>query len=472
MNCPKCNAKISMKQSKCEMCGLDLSLYKKIFSLSNYYYNEGLSKAKVRDLSGAVIVLRKSLELNKKNTKARNLLGLVYFELGETVAALSSWVISKHFQPENNMADDYLKAVQKNATQLDNLNQTIKKYNTALRAAQGGNADLAVIQLKKVVAMNPHYVSGMQLLALLYMKRGEYEKAKKYLNRAAKIDVSNTKTLTYLSELASKTGRGEEPKKISNANLTQEVDAVTYENSKAFRPTDFEDERPNIRAWLNLIIGAAVGIACGYLLFIPATKKNLVEQYNSSSLDYHSEKSMMTAQVSSLTKDKENLQSKVDELQATIDESKAKEYDAAMYDDLFEGVNLYISNLQDSSSAVDYEAIAKKLGSVKESALENKTAKEMYDVVKEATFVKASDNLYEEGHNAYSAGKYNDALDILLEAYKYNPDDENTIYFIGRSYHRLGENEKAKKYYNLIIKKFSDTARYSEAKQQLASLGD
>ena len=51
-----------------------------------------MAKAKVRDLSGAIVALRNSVELNKYNTNARNLLGLIYFEM-ETVAALSEWVI-------------------------------------------------------------------------------------------------------------------------------------------------------------------------------------------------------------------------------------------------------------------------------------------------------------------------------------------------------------------------------------------
>ena len=56
--------------------------------MSNMYYNEGLEKAGVRDLSGAVVSLRHSLQFNKNNIKARNLLGLVYFEMGEAAAAL------------------------------------------------------------------------------------------------------------------------------------------------------------------------------------------------------------------------------------------------------------------------------------------------------------------------------------------------------------------------------------------------
>ena len=68
--------------------------------------------------------------------------------MGETVAALSEWVISKHFKPENNDADDYINAIQDNPTKLDGLNQAIKRYNNALTFAKQGSDDLAIIQLK------------------------------------------------------------------------------------------------------------------------------------------------------------------------------------------------------------------------------------------------------------------------------------------------------------------------------------
>ncbi len=53
---------------------------------------------KVRDLSGAVESLNRSIKYDKRNIDARNLLGLVYFELGETVMALRQWVVSQNIQ--------------------------------------------------------------------------------------------------------------------------------------------------------------------------------------------------------------------------------------------------------------------------------------------------------------------------------------------------------------------------------------
>ena len=94
MNCYKCGAALSRSEF-CDSCGADVRLYKKIVRSSEAYYNQGLARAQTRDLSGAAECLRQSVKLYKHNTKARNLLGLVYFEMGEAVAALSQWVISK-----------------------------------------------------------------------------------------------------------------------------------------------------------------------------------------------------------------------------------------------------------------------------------------------------------------------------------------------------------------------------------------
>ena len=143
-----------------------------------------------------------------------------------------------------------------------------------------------------------------------------------------------------------------------------------------------------------------------------------------------------------------------------------------MYDNLFVAVNLYIEELSKKESQRDLRAIAKKLSDLKESALDNKAASKLYKTLKGETYEKVANQLWEEGHASYLAGKYDEALDTLLEAYDYNKDNADVIYFIGRTYHRLGENDKAKKYYNKIIKHFSDTNRYSEAKIRLAELGD
>ena len=184
----------------CPYCGTDVHVYKSILYNSEILYNKGLGQAEVRDLSGAIVTLKESLRYNKRNTKARNLLGLIYFEIGEPVMAMSEWVLSKNLENDNPLADKYLNELQSEPGALDNINQTIKKYNQALEYCQQGSRDLASIQLRKVLNLNPNFVAGHQLLALLYMQDGKYNDAKKELSAANKVDVRNTITLRYAKE--------------------------------------------------------------------------------------------------------------------------------------------------------------------------------------------------------------------------------------------------------------------------------
>ena len=80
---------------------------KKIIYQSNYWYNDGLKKAQIRDMSGAVVSLRRSLQYNRGNIAARNLLGLVYYGRGEVSEGLVEWIISKNLKPRDNIAIKY-----------------------------------------------------------------------------------------------------------------------------------------------------------------------------------------------------------------------------------------------------------------------------------------------------------------------------------------------------------------------------
>ena len=73
---------------------------KKIRLAANSFYNAGLERAQRRDLTGAVYCLKKCLNLNKYQVDARNLLGLIYYEMGEVSEALVQWVISMNFMEE------------------------------------------------------------------------------------------------------------------------------------------------------------------------------------------------------------------------------------------------------------------------------------------------------------------------------------------------------------------------------------
>ena len=233
MRCYNCGAELG-KGDNCQNCGTNVKVYKKILMASNAYYNDALEKAGVRDLSGAIESLKISLRFYKLNIDARNLLGLVYYEMGEVVTALTEWVISKNYQPKDNLASRYLDEVQKNQARLDSVNQTIKKYNSALKCCRENNEDVAAIQLRKILNQNPKLIKGYHLLALIYIHKGEYEKARKILKKAAKIDKTNSTTLRFLKEVDFQTGTQTslEPRRFGRRERTEEQRVTSWMNGQ------------------------------------------------------------------------------------------------------------------------------------------------------------------------------------------------------------------------------------------------
>ena len=137
MKCYACNCRLSPDRDTCPKCGADIRLYRKIIYASNQYYNLGLARAKARDLTGAAECLRTSLQLYKKNISARNLLGLVYYEMGEKTLPLAENVVLKDSSadPQAEAAETTGASAVAAAINADPDNWTV--YNTTL-VVQGG----------------------------------------------------------------------------------------------------------------------------------------------------------------------------------------------------------------------------------------------------------------------------------------------------------------------------------------------
>ena len=317
MICYHCGCNLS-ENDFCTNCGAEVGLYKKIMAASNLYYNEGLDKASVRDLSGAIVSLRQSLKFNKNNVEARNLLGLVYFEMGEVVSALGEWVISKNLRPAKNIADDYINMVQSNATKLDTINQTIKKYNQSLIYCQQDSKDLAVIQLKKVLSLNPKFVRAHQLLALLYIDMEEWERAQKELRKCCQIDANNTSTLRYMKEVERMLLPDENVKTSKFKKIPTDTVHYQRDNETIIQPFGYKEPKGK-SSLINIGIGLVIGIAVACFLILPARissakaeineeLKTVAEQSDNKSATIAD----LESQISTLTEENNNLHEQLD----------------------------------------------------------------------------------------------------------------------------------------------------------------
>ncbi|MBR2765753.1 MAG: hypothetical protein IKE03_07220 [Blautia sp.] len=362
MNCMNCGAVLSDRTADyCPHCGANVLIQKKVNYLSKYYYNQGLEKAQVRDLSGAIACLKQSLTYNKRNIAARNLLGLAYFETGEVVAALTEWVISKNLQPGRNLANDYIQQLQANAGRLDDINDTIRKYNEALSLARQGHEDMAAIRLRKVLAQNPKLIKGYHLLALILMKDKEWAKARRILRRASRIDKTNTTTLRFLREIEDQIGharRGSLRRGLFGSRSTYiEGDEIFAETSPSSGSSGFGETSRGILL-ISLVLGVAAGALSFWMLGVPAIRQRIYREANRQIVQYSEAVSSQGAELSRAQGQVQESDNTAEALAASLLQEKHR---TKSFQALFEA---YISLSQE-----DYDSAALSVQQVYESTL-------------------------------------------------------------------------------------------------------
>ena len=336
MNCMNCGAFLTdMDLDYCPNCGYNVLIQKKVDYLSKIFYNQGLEKASIRDLSGAIACLKQSLMYDKRNIRARNLLGLVYFETGEVVSALSEWVISKNLQPTRNLASEYINKLQANPNKLAAINETIKKYNHALMLCREGHEDMAAIQLRKILTQNSKLIKGYHLLALIQMKNGEWNKARRILKKAAKIDKTNTTTLRFLREVDEQTGvttRLEKKKKgLFRSGTKENPDTDILGSERVAQPTVYR-EHSKVSVFFILMAGIAAGAVAFWLLAVPAIRQGIYQEANQQIVQYSES---LASQGAELTKAQGEAKESGDTVESvtqelTTEQTKSESYQALL----------------------------------------------------------------------------------------------------------------------------------------------
>lgn len=462
MFCYNCGCQLS-EYNFCTGCGADVAMYKKIMCVSNKFYNDGLERASVRDLSGAITSLRQSLKFNKNNVEARNLLGLVYFEMGEVVSALREWVISKNMRPEKNIADDYIDKVQSNATRLDSINQTIKKYNQALIYCHRDSRDLAVIQLKKVLSMNPRFVHAHLLLALLYMDSERWERAERELKKCIDIDRNNTQALRYLREVEQMLVPEENVKQSSRQKRDESV-RYRSDNEIIIQPLNIkEPKKSGVSTLINIVIGLLIGMAAVYFLVVPAAQSNARNAAQEIITRISSESDAKTVQIQEQEARIASLQREYDALQQELDGYIGDSGTLQTINSLLRVATTYLDNPEDiMATAADLEAIEQNV--VLEDTSEEFRA--LYEKLLDSIGPQLSETYYAEGQEAYRTGDHAAAIESLERAVYYNAENADGWFYLGQAYRQNGDNDKALEAFDQVIERFPDTDRARRAQRE------
>ena len=448
MKCNKCGATLT-DSSFCNNCGANVKIYKKLISTSNALYNRGLEKAQIRDLSGARDDLKNSLKVYKKNIPARNLLGLVYFEMGDVVSALSEWIISKNYQSQDNIADKYIEAVQNNSGKLEAYNVALKKYNQALLYARTGSLDLAVIQLKKVLSIHDKFVTAHLLLALVAIETNQIEMARKELKKVLHIDRGNVMALNYFKETDQLRGKSADKK---SSKISRDAVAYTSGNETIIQPKAVQ-EHSGRNTVFDIILGLVIGIAVCWFVLAPAKIQSANNDANQQVIEYSDQLEAKAATIEKLTKERDNakLESLAAKAQADSVTEKANSYDA-----LFEAQKL--------SAEEKFSEAAEALKKVDEAVLAE-GAKSVYQEVNAIVNATVIEEHYNKGVANYNAGKYEEAKADLVKVVELNPEHDYAQYYLARAYAALEDVANAKVHYQKVLELLPLTTQRAKTAQ-------
>lgn len=432
---------------------------KKIVYQSNYWYNDGLRKAQIRDMSGAIISLRRSLQFNRENIAARNLLGLVYYGIGEVPEALVEWIISKNLRSYNNIADYYIKTVQASAKELETINLAIKKFNQCLAYCQQNGEDLAIIQLKQVVASHPTFLKAHQLLALLYLHTGQHTRARQMVRLARKLDTGNEMTLKYMHELTHQRGRQR------RRSEKKKEDAVEYSlgNETIIQPRHSRvKEMASHLAVANIFIGAAIGAAVIWFLVAPAVNQSQNDRMNAQMRNYSDQIKSLEAQVSAQTRTLDNYRASGEDAEADADQAKTTR---ESYESLMTVAEQY------ESGEYSYAAMADTLLGIDRDSLGD-SGKSRYDELTDQIYPGACDTNFSTGTDALNAGDYQGAVDALYKVVRMNADYNSgqAVFNLAQAYMGKGDNEKAITYFQKVVDDYGDSDYVKEAQNNLDTL--
>lgn len=422
--------------------------------ISNAYYNVGLEKAKQRDLTGAAAALKKSLRFYKYQTDARNLLGLVYHEMGEVGAALAQWIISLNLQERENLAEDYLRELQNAPGYLDMADQAAKKYNQSLHYVRNDNEDLAVLLLMRMVEEMPNYVKAQQLLALLYMHHEDYTKAGRCLFHAMKVDRYNPLTQRYMAITKANTGKAEvEKRKLKNAFSHRQM-----QDDDIILPPSYK-ENTGLQSVLNILAGLVMGVVVVFFLVTPTMRDSIVSKYEEEirlDLELVNQKSL-----------------EIDDLNRKLEEASAAQQEAetsleTMVNDSGGVIGQYqrLAQILQAYRSEDMRTAVQLYVETDCSVLTDGVLDGIVSWVQQDMAANGYQVLEQMGDEAAAQGNTDQAVDYYQKSLQINGGNTGVIFKIGMAYKNAGNTDGANEYFGDIIMNHPDSEYAAQAKEQ------
>ncbi|MDF2986962.1 MAG: hypothetical protein K0R50_2472 [Eubacterium sp.] len=344
---------------------------------------------------------------------------------------------------------------------------SVKAYNKAIEYLKTGSEDIAIIELKRVVAINPDFYEAVNLLGLCYAYTKQLDKAEALFGKVVQSENNVLKAADYLNYITDGDS-GASRKAARQGKIISKKQKTAEPQKEPSRKEAFKDEevqaeyllfkklgnifkKPQITLAFNIF--SVICLVAAIIFFVitikePREVKTEDEPIANASVNDNLDKVLA--------------QNK--ELQEQLDAANLKLKQYQLSSDLSQISSLY--------NQKKYEEAADKLKAIPVKEL-NSDQKKKYDALKGDAYQKAASALATQGNTLFSSGKYSEAIEKLEKVFKLGDKwsfGDKALYVLGKSYVEEGDNQKAAEAYQKLIEQYPKSSYVKYAKSRLSSI--
>ncbi len=351
---------------------------------------------------------------------------------------------------------------------------SIKAYNKAIEYLRTGSEDIAMIELKRVVAINPDFYEAVNLLGLCYAYTNQLDKAQELFGKVVQSEDNILKAADYLNYVTggdsgssrknSKSPKGSTVKQkapeVKNKTLKKETHTPKKEAYKQeevqpelilFKTLGDQFKKPGFAVAFNLF--GVICLAAALVFFILTMK-------DSKDIPLDNEPSANTTVNDSLDK--------------TLQENKElkTQLDAANMELRQYKLSGEISQVSSLYSQGKYLEASDKLNAIPVNEL-NAEQKAKYDTLTKNVNLKAASALTTMGNSLFINKKYSEAIEKLEKVFELGDNwtfGDKALYTLGKSYVEQGDKQKGADTFQKLITQYPKSQYVKYAKSRLNAL--
>jgi len=341
----------------------------------------------------------------------------------------------------------------------EKIRNSVFLYNKAIESIKTGSEDIAVIELRKAISLNPQFYEAMNLLGVCYSFLGETEKAAEMFEKVVKAEPNSILAMNYMKRLGMVEvvpPKGKQPKEGSEP-----------QEGTLKRVRTVKKQRYGLNKGKNAFINAAklaaaciAGAAITAVIFLSLSDAKTQPPENKDD-------GMIAQYQEELNRQIE----KYNELKEKYDILEQDKKDAVEQADYYKAVNrLY--EIDELHRAGEYEKAADMLLLMKTVEFKGE-ATDKFNKLMETVMPKAAKAAYDYGYRQYNSRNYQEALKSFEKVEMYDPNYSKmdaVYYFMGRSCQLLQDSRSAVAFYQKLLEKYPKSGYVRSAKARLNEL--